>query len=154
METGQTCRVTPNPLSHPLATQKGSHLGVPAIPSLHQAGRRCCWHWSKKAPSPPCLPCSPSCCSPKSLNREKPKPQISPPLFPGSLEGTAKEEGRRKAGQGTPAKGQLNTWESSLWLPPPSRAAPRPILVTESSFLSSHPCLAHAGETTPELEHR
>lgn len=98
METGQTCRVTPNPLSHPLATQKGSHLGVPAIPSLHQAGRRCCWHWSKKALSLPCLPCSPSCYSPKSLNREKPKPQISPALFPGSLEGTAKE-GRQEEGR-------------------------------------------------------
>lgn len=88
METGQTCRVIPSPLSHSLATQKGSHLGVPPIPSLHQAGR-CCRHWSKKAPSLPC-----PLCTHKSLNREKPQTQVSAALFPGCPEGAIREERR------------------------------------------------------------
>lgn len=63
------------------------------LPFSHLGGRRCCRHCSKRAPSPPRV-----LCSPKSLNREKPKPQISPALFPGSLEGLP----GRKESQGTP----------------------------------------------------
>lgn len=59
METRQTCRVILNPLSHFLTTQRGFQFGCHPMCSLHQAGTRCCRHWSKKSPFPspsPLLP--------------------------------------------------------------------------------------------------